>query len=400
MRRIRVVFIQRSVPPDHSAAGCLLFDLATGLDPQRFDVTILSTRVPPDASSDERIAGIRIVRTAALKFSRSSVVGRLVGQLGAWAMLIRGAVRLGTMDVVVTMTDPPMIAAFGAGIARLRGCRHVHWAMDLYPEVAAAGGVLEQDSALYRLLEAVGAVGVRASNEVIAIGRCMADHFALRGVVVRVIPNWSRIETASVEDDVIVEYRTLLEANGRMLLLYSGNLGLVHDFETILDAAELLHHRRANAVIGVVGEGPRGDWLRGEAARRGLENMRFLPSQPWNRFPSLLAAADAHIVTLKPEFGGLVVPSKLYDAAASGRPILFVGPASSEAARVIEECVCGAAIPNGAAREFADCVERWIADAEERRVLGENAAALSRRFSREKAVEKFSEVLGGGSSAL
>lgn len=395
MRRHRVVFVQRSVPPDRSAAGKLLLDLASGLDARRFEVTVLAARVPVDAPREEWMGAVRILRVGRRGFSRASLVGRLSGLLGAWAALAWKAMRMPRPDVIVTLTDPPLVVALGAVVSRIRGCRHVHWAQDVYPEVAVAGGVLTEGSPVHRMLEAVADGALRRCDALVVIGRCMAERFERRGVRAWVVPNWSGIDASCVGDATVVEYRRMLGGENCTIALYSGNLGIVHDFDTLLDAAELLRDRGAGIAIGIVGDGPRGGWLRAEVARRNLENVRFLPSQPWARFPSLLASADVHLVTLRSEFSGLVVPSKLYDAAASGRPILFAGPLGSEAARAIRECAGGEVVANGASKQLADCLESWARDEPERRLLGANAVKLSADFPKAAAVAEFERLLEG-----
>lgn len=394
-RRIRVAFIQRSVPPDRSAAGKLLLDLALGLDAERFEVTILAARVPTAAPREEVVGTVRIIRVGWLGFSRASFVRRLLGLLGAWSALAWNAIRIPRPDVIVTLTDPPLSVALGAAVARIRGCRHVHWAQDVYPEVAVAGGVLVEGSAVHRMLEEVANAALQRCDAVVAIGRCMAERFARRGIRACVISNWSGIDVLPVDETTVAEYRRILSEGARMVAMYSGNLGIVHDFDTLLHAADVLQKRGANIAISIVGDGPRGGWLRTEVASRALRNVHFLPCQPWERFPSLLAAADVHLVTQRPEFEALVVPSKLYDAAASGRPIVFVGPERSEVALAVRECDCGEVVENGDATLLADTLERWSRDSADRAVRGANAVKLSRRCPKDTAVARFERLLEG-----
>ena len=58
---------------------------------------------------------------------------------------------------------------------------------------------------------------------------------------------------------------------------------------------------------------------------------------PLHQLAALLMAADAHLVTLRPQFSGIVLPSKIYACLATRRPILFVGPQSSDVHRLCLE---------------------------------------------------------------
>src|SRR5262249_30317913 len=84
------------------------------------------------------------------------------------------------------------------------------------------------------------------------------------------------------------------------------------------------------------------------------------PPVPLEQLSALLAAADAHLIALRPQFSGIVLPSKVYGCIASGRPIIFVGPRSSDV-----DLLCGEAahlvyrrVDPGDVRGFADALER------------------------------------------
>ena len=103
----------------------------------------------------------------------------------------------------------------------------------------------------------------------------------------------------------------------RCVVLYSGNLGLAHEFDTLLDAAEILRGER-QLLFAFVGEGPRRDEVEREFARRGLTNVEFRPHVPRESLGDSLAAGDVHLVTMRDGIAGLVVPSKIYGILVAG----------------------------------------------------------------------------------
>jgi hypothetical protein len=130
-----------------------------------------------------------------------------------------------------------------------------------------------------------------------------------------------------------------------LLVMYSGNLGRAHEFETVLEAARLLKNQGEQGILFLfVGEGPSRLVVERGAAAAGLSNVRFLPFQPGAEISESLGAADLHLVTMRQGMSGLVVPSKFYGVLAAERPCLFVGPLDSEVARVIREVGCGEVI--------------------------------------------------------
>ena len=174
---------------------------------------------------------------------------------------------------------------------------------------------------------------LRAAETNVVLGKRMAEHLCKQGIPqdrTRIIANW--------QDGVLVRpvahsenrLRRAWGLEGKFVVGYSGNLGRVHELATLLDAMTLLQAQAvmgsAAADVGVevrflfIGGGALERVLRDEIAARGLYNVVLLPYQSRNELSHSLSVADAHLVTLRPEFEGLIVPSKFYGIAAVGRP--------------------------------------------------------------------------------
>src|SRR5439155_107353 len=151
----------------------------------------------------------------------------------------------------------------------------------------------------------------------------------------------------------------------------SGNMGRVHEYETILGAAELL---RASSRIAFVfiGSGVRMRELKAEARRRELD-LTFMDYQPRESLAQSLGAADVHLVSLRPQAEGLVVPSKFYGVAAVGRPVIYVGDPDGEIGSVVRRFNCGVAVRNGDRQGLAEAISRLAANPHLCRALGNNA---------------------------
>jgi len=133
--------------------------------------------------------------------------------------------------------------------------------------------------------------------------------------------------------------------------------------------------------------------VRGDGPCRSDVHVEVLPPVPWNELPAALAAADAHLITMRREFSGLVVPSKLYDAAASGRPIIFAGPRACECARAIEENGIGLTVPDRDGPALAAAISRLSGDPALCRRMGAAAGKFHAANLREPAAEAFSRIL-------
>ena len=152
---------------------------------------------------------------------------------------------------------------------------------------------------------------------------------------------------------------------------------------------------REEVVFLFIGAGHQLDMLKGEARRRGLANVQFRPYQPREHLARSLGACDAHLVTLRSELEGLVLPSKFYGIIAAGRPVLFVGAADGEIAGLVNEGQCGQAFAVGDAQALAQCLRGLADDPARAREWGENARRLfDARFAMPISVDRWERLLG------
>jgi glycosyltransferase involved in cell wall biosynthesis len=308
--------------------------------------------------------------------------------------LMARALLLPRTDFVVTMTDPPMLVVAGLAMKFFKRNRVIHWAQDLYPEVAEELGVLPRANALSNQLRRLSTKALLSGDAVVAIGRCMASRLTARGVSyakISIIPNWA--PPIQSLDRTNNPFRRAQGLEGQFVVIYSGNMGLAHEFDTVLDAAESLRGQRV--VFLFIGEGPRRVVVEAAARLRGIDNIRFLPSQPPDKLSESLSAADAHLVTMRPNLCGLVVPSKVYGVLAAGRPCLFVGPADSEAARLIRETDSGFVVEPGQSAQLASEILDWVGNPTLHAAACRKARIAGAACTVQNAAKAFEEMLRG-----
>ena len=140
--------------------------------------------------------------------------------------------------------------------------------------------------------------------------------------------------------------------------MYSGNLGLAHSFDEFLEAARRLRDR-PDIVFLFVGDGPRKGEVQAARDSEGLTNIRLLDYVPRDWLHASLSLADVHLISMRPEMTGIVVPGKLYGAMAAGRPVVFVGPEHCESADTIRNAGCGFTLPTGDAQPWSRRSSCW-----------------------------------------
>src|SRR5262249_3660442 len=262
----------------------------------------------------------------------------------AWRFLIAAT---NQDDVLVTMTDPPLLSIMGMLLARRRGLRVINWLQDIYPEIASELGVPFIRGPVSTLLRHARDTSLRAPDANVVVGNCMAEKLAQLGVAserIEVIPNWCNDDVIVPIEPVSNPLRTQWQLQDKFVVGYSGNLGRAHEFDTILTASE--HFREdPRIVLLFIGSGHRSDELaRRVKAQRLSAKFPFLPYQREEGLKSSPSAPDVHWISLRPELEGLIVPSKVYGIAAAGRPIIAITAKNGEIANLVPEFDCGVVV--------------------------------------------------------
>ena len=373
---MRFVFINRFYWPDEPATAQMLADLAEALAADRHAVTVIASRPSGATPGREIRRGVTILRAHGTRWSRRGHLGKIADFTTFYCgALLRLFVTARRGDIVVAMTDPPLLDIGAWLVARLRGARLVHWVQDIYPEIA----ITLTGHRWLGLAKPFRNLAWRSADRCVTLGDDMAATVVANGVPphrVSVIPNWAPVGLGPATDADILALRTAWGLSDKFVLLYSGNLGRVHDLDPLLDLAQRLGTEPRIALV-FVGGGPQHAALVAAARDRGLANVRFFPAQPRANLSAVLAAGDLHVVTLRPGCAASVFPSKLYGIAAVGRPVLFVGPRQSEIARIIREQGFGVCFQRDEIAAVAETVVALGAAPDQRAKLSRAAARFA-----------------------
>ncbi len=341
--RPRIAVLYHYFHPDDVVSARHLTEFCLGLQERGWEVEALPcNRGCRDESRSyplcERWQGLTIRRVWRPRLRQSSGLGRIVNAL--WMLASWGTLALrnrrNAPDVVLVGTDPVLSVLVAWVLRKLRSrIRVAHWCFDLYPEVAVADGVVPPRGWLVRVLRPLLRAAYASCDLVADLGGCMRrrlEPYGHAGRKVTLVP-WALVEPESPERPEKTVRRELF-AGQPLGLLYSGNFGRAHSFSDFLDLARRLRGDGVHFCFGV--RGNRAEELR-SAVRPDDTNITLAGFAPESELGRRLAAADIHLVSLRPEWSGLVVPSKFFGALAVGRPVLFAGPRDAAIARWIEE---------------------------------------------------------------
>lgn len=388
-------------PPDTAPTGQYLHQLAVALRARGHGVTVVCSRRAYNGNAvyapREAIDGVQVIRVPATGFGRRSGAGKIMDYATFYLSLAAGLLspRL-RADAILALTTPPYVGLLARFAAGFRRSAHLHWIMDLYPDVLAAHGGVRPESLLYRALARLTRAELAGSPLVATLGDDMAArvraHYpgpARAGAPVESIPLWHEPGLAPWPDGEAPPFRARQGWGAQdLVLMYSGNMGRGHRFGEFLAAAEHLKGERTIRWVFAGGGARRGELE--EAARRdpGL-NLQLLPYAPFDQLREQLCSADVHLVSLDAAWQGCMIPSKFQGIFAVGRPVILVSGRDNSLAQWIEESGGGWVVPEGdveallaavaAARDPAERLRRGRAArafAEERFSAARNLARL------------------------
>lgn len=398
----RLIFVNRFFYPDHSATSQILSDLAFYLAEAGYDVQILTSRQIYDDSSRvlpacESVGGVHVHRVWATRFGRGRLLPRAVDYLTFYLSAIAKLATLADSGtVVIAETDPPLLSVPCALVTLLKRSVLVNWTQDLFPEIAQSlhvPGIALAAPVLRKLRN----LSLKLARMNVVLSEGMAARLRAEGISqdkIDVIHNWSPVEIEHPSAcPAANSLRAEWDLGQKFVVGYSGNFGRAHDFATALDAAAAVRDLPDIHFL-FVGAGAQRAWMEGRVAALGLTNVSFRPYQSLDRLALSLLVPDVHLVSLKPELEGLLVPSKFYSVLAAGRPVLFVGDPKGEMAMRIEEAGCGRAFLIGAHSDIAAMIRELASHPAQVAEMGERSLALwAERFQRKQALEAWQALL-------
>lgn len=312
------------------------------------------------------------------------------------------ALRLGRFDLLIA-TSPQFFCAVAGWLAA--GLKRMPWVFelrDLWPDSIASVGAMQKGLVL-RSLERIELRMYRSARGVACVTRSFQDNLETRGIdrsKCAYLPNGVDI-TSWLGGDRQKIRRRYGVAPEEMLLSYVGSVGMAHGIGTLLEAAKFLAKEGLPVRFLIVGDGAELDSLRAKAVEWGIDTVTFTGLVPHSEIRDHLAATDVALVILRdrPLFR-TVLPSKMFEAMGSGKPIVL--GVEGEARDVLERAGCGIPVPPEDPVALAEAI-RSLAGSEKKRVaLGEAGRLfVESEFSRSVWARRYMEwleeqVLGTG----
>lgn len=350
------------LPPDFGAVGqygtIFARDIArSGRHVRLIGLTSGEAAVHNEVFENGGILQIKYIRSK--KYDKSRLIKRILWTIYTNMRLILEVVAdpLSKGADVLFTGAPPLMLYFAVPAKWVRGMRLVYRITDFYPEVFIAE--LQRTSIALKMVSRLTWFMRKQVDVFEALGEDQRRALVEGGIDTERIVLKRDVCPVEISGREPPSLRPP-ELAGRKVLLYSGNLGVPHEVETVIEGL-IRHHRCGSGrfALWLNASGSKVDYVAQSLRSAGIPVARSEPV-PLEKLPMLLAAGDVHLITLRPKFAGIVLPSKIYACIASRRPIAFVGPTSSDV-----HLLCSRAanlmyerIEPGDVVAFADALER------------------------------------------
>ena len=396
-RKPRLLVLNQYYWPGVEATAQLLTELCEALT-EDLEVKVVTGQLHGQEEQPHRSVrhGVEIVRVPSTSFERS----KLFARASNYATYLTSALLRGLggrrPDVVLCMTDPPIVANVALVIARRFRVPLVVISQDVFPEIAVQLKRLENPVVMSLLRGLVG-LYLRRADRIVAIGDTMRRRLEEKGAPAErmlVIPNW--IDTKRLGPlDKSNHWSRSWGVDEKFVVMHSGNVGHAQDLDSLIRAGTFLRDLD-DLLIMIIGMGARHTELVALAELHEVDQVQFLYYQSRAVLPQSLSAADVHVVGLASGLAGYVVPSRLYGILAVARPLIVAADAESETAQLVTDVGCGIVVPPGRPELLA----RAIRDAHDGKYDLDAMGARGREWvereaDRSVAVSRYRDLLLG-----
>lgn len=394
-----IIVINQYFYPDISATGQLLTDLAEDLTAKGIKITVLTSQNSYLGSKKyplyEIYKGIKIYRAKSPSLGKSNLIFRITDFLFFYLFSFINLMKISDADIVLSLSRPPFVSIMGLVISRMRRAKFVYKVEDLYPDVAEELKVIKGNGLVSQIATWLTRFSLAKSDCIITLGQFMKKRLLEKGIdkQIHVIDNWanqSEIYPLAKEDTCFYKKWNLED---KFIIHYSGNMGMGHTFDTILEAASRLSVFN-DIIFLFVGNGRKRSEIEEYVSKNRLNNIQIKDYVPRETLNDNLNCADVSLITLRENMVGIMVPSKLYGIMASGKPIIFVGSKECEIAHIIKQHQIGYVIEDRDTDGFVEAIMNFKNNPEHRSKLGNSSRlAFTTYYERKIATGKHYKLL-------
>ena len=403
---MNILLLAPCFPPEIMGCGYLYHELAETLVKKGHKVTVVTSiprrRLPNDAVRKqyrgkfflrEMVDGIHVIRIGSIPLPLDTPVARGLDHFLSALTYFIGGLFAPKQDIIIAYSPPLTFGLTSYVLGKFGKIPFVFNVQDLFPKYVIDIGAL-RNRFLIKLFEAIESFVYKKATYISLHSEGNRNYLVSLRVEpskLAVIPNWTDIDSIQPPRQ-FNDFRIEHDLDNLFVVSYAGTMGQAQDMDVIIECGALLKPYK-DILFLLVGEGSEKKVARAKAQALNLDNVKFLPLQPKEKYPSVLHASDVCLANLKKEITTPVVPSKILNIMASGRPVVASLPLDGDAPKIIEEAKCGVCVEAGDATGLAEAILELYNDRDIANRLGRNGRLYAENhFARTVCINQYEDL--------
>lgn len=391
----QITILSQYFYPSLASTAQLMTDLAKGFAKRGYTVNVCTGSQSNDTSL-KSLDQIKINRTISPIKSSTSILSKISSSifflLGALVFIIFKQPRNSPLLIA---SNPPYAGILGICFKFFRGGEYYFLLQDIFPESGVMSGIMQPNSILFIFFSQLIYLTCKYSQNTIVLSSAMQAFLEQKypniKFKIQIIENWS-IEDITVCDKQDNQFAKQHKISETFTVLYSGNMGRLHDIETITSAAKLLRDTSIKFVF--IGDGAKTKIIEEAIQNDQLQNILLLPFQPREFISLSLTACDISLVSLIPGSEYIIAPCKLYGMLAAGRGIVAISSPNSYIDQLLTNSGCGINSPPNNPQYLANLIRELAHEPLKVKAMGEKARQLyENRYKFERALDEYEKLL-------
>lgn len=405
---MRVLLLTMSFPPEITGTANLYRQLAESLMAAGHEVTV-ATPMPRQRLGEsgqaqkrkyssiflrENIGSTEVLRMKSTPLPLSHPIGKGLDHIFVPLSVWIASQYSNRPDVILAYSPPLLLGVTAHALARKWGVPFVFNVQDIFPQYAIDARILSNPLLISFFRKAERWI-YRQAAFIAVHSQGNMDYLTAAGVAsakLCVIPNW--VDTTWIQPgNAYNDFRHRHCPEKAFVVSYAGTMGWAQGLEEVIQAAEELRDHEEIQFL-LAGDGPRRAKLAAMVRDRHLQNVSFLPLQPAAVYPELLRASDVCLLSLNSALSTPVVPGKLMDIMAAGRPVVACLPGKGGAREIVHAAECGITVPAGDGRGLARAILAMYSNRAWSKELGRRGRVYAEKnFSKDACTAQYRDLL-------
>lgn len=327
-----------------------------------------------------------------IKYNNLSNFGRVVTGVIFHLQVFFHLLFLGKKYELIFVTTPPSVIFLGLLFKKIRKQNYHLIIWDLYPDVLVNFKMLDKNSLITKIWKRRNKKCFDNASTIFTLGKYLSD--AIQQYTTKqpiIISNWTNTDFIKPIDKRENPFALMHNLQDKLVVMYSGNMGITHNIEAIVLAAELLQDKTEICFV-LIGDGTKKEKIKTMISEKKLTNILLLPYQNKTMLPYSMACSDIGIITLGQGAETVSVPSKTYYVLAAGSAILAIASPQSELGLLIGKYNCGKIFSGSSIKEIAFFIAEMKEKKEMLELYKKNSRAAAMFFTQENAKLYYNEI--------